>query len=193
MNPKILSAKRQPFCPGGDELKKAGPVMRLLQLLGWGLLSQFPPFCYFPKFSALSKHMLAIEHHIYIWQVSPQPSCGNSCQIWMWCKEFNRYFSKIENFAYGKIDEWSFSNPQPWSHVYGGLWLAAFLQLTWCLVVLDPWRHNHYSHLTWASWHLKSPATWLFVQKFIQVDLKENTRDLHDWSFVTWFPLTKGQ
>ena len=23
-------------------------------------------------------------HHIYIWQVSPQLSCGNTCQIWTW-------------------------------------------------------------------------------------------------------------
>ena len=83
-------------------------------LLGWGLLSQFPPFRYFPNFSALSKHPFVLEYHVYIWQVSPQLSCGDSCQIWMWLKESNSYFCKIENFAYGEINERSFSNPHPW-------------------------------------------------------------------------------
>ena len=31
--------------------------------------------------TVLSKHTLAIESHIYIWQVSPQLSCGGTCQI----------------------------------------------------------------------------------------------------------------
>ena len=48
---------------------------------GWGLPSQFRPFRYFQKFSGLSKHMLAIEYHVNIWQVSPQLSCGVTCQI----------------------------------------------------------------------------------------------------------------
>ena len=81
---------------------------------GWGLLSQFSPFRYFPHFPLLSKQTLAIEYHVYIWQVSPQLSCGDTCQIWMWFKESNRYFCKIENFAYGEISERSFSNPHPW-------------------------------------------------------------------------------
>ena len=33
----------------------------------------------------------------------------------MWFKESNRYFCKIENFAYGEISEQSFSNPHPWT------------------------------------------------------------------------------
>ena len=49
--------------------------------LWWGLLNQFLPFRYFPKFSALSKHILIIEYHTHIWQVSPQLSCGGTCQI----------------------------------------------------------------------------------------------------------------
>ena len=35
--------------------------------LGWGLLSQFPPFRYFPNFSSLSKHTLTVKYRIYIW------------------------------------------------------------------------------------------------------------------------------
>ena len=81
----------------------------------WGLRSQFLPFRYFPNFSALSKQTLVIEYHVYIWQVSPQLSCGDTCQIWMWFEKSNMYLCRIENFAYGEINERSFSNPHPWS------------------------------------------------------------------------------
>ena len=67
----------------------------------------------FSTFPLLSKQTLAIEYRVHIWQVSPQLSCGDTCQIWMWFGESNRYFCKIENFAYGEISERSFSNPQP--------------------------------------------------------------------------------
>ena len=83
---------------------------------GWGLLSQFTPFHYFPNFSALSKHRLAIEYHVYILHVSPQPSCSDTCKKWMWFKEYNRYVCKIENLVYGEINEWSFSTPHPRSY-----------------------------------------------------------------------------
>ena len=79
---------------------------------GWGWLSQFVLF-YFPNFSVLLKHTLAIEYHVYIWRVSPQLNYGDTCQIWMWFKEYNRYFCKIENFAYGEINERSFNSPHP--------------------------------------------------------------------------------
>ena len=45
---------------------------------GWGLLRQFPPSPYFPNFAALWNHTLAIEYHVYIWQVSTQLSCGDT-------------------------------------------------------------------------------------------------------------------
>ena len=57
--------------------------------------------------------MLALEYHVYIWQVSPQLSCGDTWLIWMWSKESNRFFRKIENFANREIYERSFSNPRP--------------------------------------------------------------------------------
>ena len=65
------------------------------------------------NFSTSLKYMSPIEYHIYIWQVSLQLSCGDTCQISMWCKESNRYFCMIENFAYGGINEGNFSNPHP--------------------------------------------------------------------------------
>ena len=124
MHLKMSSGKWRPFCLGLNVLKttKYLPLSTwtgssILDHLGWGLLSRFPPFRYFPNFSALSKHTLDIEYHVYIWQVSPQLSCGDTCQIWKWFKESNRYFWKIENFAYGEINERGFSNPHPWGAV----------------------------------------------------------------------------
>ena len=78
------------------------------------VINQYPPFHYFPNFSASPKYMLAFQYHVRIWQVSPQLSCYATCQIWMWCKESNRYFCRIVNLACGEINEWRFSNPQSW-------------------------------------------------------------------------------
>ena len=102
---------------------------------GWGLLSQFSPFCYFPHFLLLSKQVLAIEYRIYIWQVSPQLSCGDTCQIWMWFRESSRYFCKIENFAYGEISEQSFSNPHPWSPSVQQCYILYLMPFTPCTFV----------------------------------------------------------
>ena len=82
--------------------------------LGWVLLSQFSPFRYFPNFSALWVHTLVIEYHIHICQVSPQLNYGDTCQIWMLLKEFNRYICNIGNFVYREINKWSFSDPHSW-------------------------------------------------------------------------------
>ena len=89
--------------------------------LGWGLLCQFSPFRYFPHFPLLSKQTLAIEYHVYIWQVSPQLSCSNTYQIWMWFRESNRFFCKIVIVAYGEISEWSLSNPHPRAVIQSGI------------------------------------------------------------------------
>ena len=49
----------------------------------------------FPIFYSLSEHMLGTEYHIHIWQVSVQLSCTDTCQIWWWFKECNRYVCKL--------------------------------------------------------------------------------------------------
>ena len=42
----------------------------------------------------------------------------------------------------------------------------------------------HMSDVTWASWHLKSPATRQLVQHLVQANMKGNIKGLHHWSFV---------
>ena len=144
-------------------------------ILGWGLLSQFPPFHYFPIFLTLSKHTLPIEYHIYIWQVAPQLGCGDNCQIWMWFKESNRLFCKIESFAYGEINEQSFSNPHPWRmsvesvntspqqstadyvHNLGGVLYV--LSVCWSLQCVVPTSHDWVSFL--QSFHQMLLVMWM--------------------------------
>ena len=84
---------------------------------GWGSLNQFSPFHYFSIFSTLIKQMLGIEHHVYIWQVSPQLSCGDTCQIWMWFKEYMRYFCKIKKILFmEKLTNGASVTPTPATH-----------------------------------------------------------------------------
>ena len=84
-----------------------------ISTLGVGVTKPISSVPLFSNFSALSNHTLAIEYHVYIWQVSPQLSCGDTCQIWMWFEESNIYFCQVKNFAYEEINERSFSNPTP--------------------------------------------------------------------------------
>ena len=77
------------------------------------LISSNPLFSQF--FSLVnSKHMLAIEYDTHIWQVSPQLSCGDTCQIWMWNKWFRTYLSKIKFSLTKELIIRASSNPHPW-------------------------------------------------------------------------------
>ena len=71
---------------------------------------------YFPNFTASFKHTLVVACQVYIWQLSPQLGCGDTSQIWISFNESNIYLWKIENFAYGEINEQSFSNPHSRFH-----------------------------------------------------------------------------
>ena len=53
-------------------IASVGPV--LLTQPWVGVTKPISSVQFFPKFSALLKHRLAIEYHVYIWQVSPQHS-----------------------------------------------------------------------------------------------------------------------
>ena len=55
-----------------------------------GLLSLCFPFAVFP--------IIRTPVSFHIWQVSPQPSCNDTCQIWKWLKLSNRYYCKIINY-----------------------------------------------------------------------------------------------
>ena len=80
---------------------------------GVGVTKPISPVPLFSQIFCIIKNMLTVKYRVSIWQVSPQLSCGDTCQIWMWFQESNMYFCEIENFAYGEINERSFSNPHP--------------------------------------------------------------------------------
>ena len=48
---------------------------------GWGLLKLHPIISPPAKFSILEKYLLESLNHIHVWQVSLQPSSGDTCQI----------------------------------------------------------------------------------------------------------------
>ena len=90
--------------------------------------------------------MSAIVYHVHIWQVLAQLSCGDTCQIWMWCKQSNRYLDRIKTFAFGEINERSFSTPG----IETFMVLAKFFQN-----ILDPGCYG-LNHAPGLNYHLSS-------------------------------------
>ena len=62
-------------------------------------------------FMILQKYMLYFLNHIYIWQVSPELSCGNTCQILMWYSTANICCDNAENNR--TEDNWLRCPPPP--------------------------------------------------------------------------------
>ena len=84
------------------------------------------------------------------------------------------YFCKIENFAYGEINERSFSNPQPCALKKTNCKLLFHLntistncKLGICIKFCGAIHLQIYiftlTDVTLASWRLKSPASRMFV------------------------------
>ena len=103
--------------------------------------------------------------------MSLQLSCSETCQIWMWFKESNRYLCKIENLAYRKINEQSFSNPHPWSSP-----MVAWpkFQAT-LLFFMTPTSHEC---------HGISNHDILTVQQLVQANKRENIKAFYYCLFV---------
>ena len=51
---------------------------------GWGLLKLHLWISPLWLFKILQNWMLDYLNHVHIWQLSPQLSCSDTCQIWMW-------------------------------------------------------------------------------------------------------------
>ena len=71
----------------------------------WGLLKLCLLISLQRKFSILQKYWLDSWSHFHIWQVSPQLSCGDTCQIWMWCSICNQCFDNNENQENNRTEE----------------------------------------------------------------------------------------
>ena len=66
-----------------------------------------------PSFPLFSEFFSIVKKHVSYWISSSYLTgvAGDTCQIWMWCKESKKYFCEIENFVHGEINERNFSNP----------------------------------------------------------------------------------
>ena len=98
-------------------------------LPGWGLVSRFPPLHYFPNFSTSPKYMLAIKYHVHIWQVSPQLSCGDTYQIWMWSKNVTGTFARSKILLTEKLTKGALVTPTP-GRMVGTMIVWNFVQCT---------------------------------------------------------------
>ena len=67
---------------------------------GGGYQTNFLCSINFPIFNIIK---IPMEYRIHIWQVSLQPSCSDTCQIWMWSKKSDRYFRKTEISRMAKL------------------------------------------------------------------------------------------
>ena len=65
--------------------------------LGWGLLKLRSLISPLQKISIYHNSRSHTLHHVHIWQVSPQLSCGDTCQIWTSYFIVNVYFDSAEN------------------------------------------------------------------------------------------------
>ena len=81
---------------GGGCYANSRHKVRYVCFQGGGYLAIFLHFVYFPYFSASPTYMLVTEYHVHIWLVLPWLRSGTTCQIWMWCKESNRYFCRLK-------------------------------------------------------------------------------------------------
>ena len=76
----VIRAQVTPICATYALKPSSNSHTEMQYIQGWGVTK---PISSVPIVSALRIHTLAIEYHVYIWQVSPQLSCGDTCQIWM--------------------------------------------------------------------------------------------------------------
>ena len=79
---------------------------------GWGLLNLFSAFSYFPFFRIIKLLVTGMTSRSYS-NVSVQPSCGDTWQIWTWFTVSNLLFCWMKFSHNVEIIEWSFTPPPP--------------------------------------------------------------------------------
>ena len=105
------------FCSlPNKQLNMVTPVVIIeTTILEWGYEANFPRSVILPIVrSYQNTGYLPMECHVHIWQISQQLIWGDICQIWMWFKDNNMCFGKIENFPNRELNERSFNNPNLW-------------------------------------------------------------------------------
>ena len=93
MGSNVSSAKCRPFCLLSWILDSAEYD------LGWGLLELRSLISPQAKFSILQIYLLGSLNHIHIRQVSPQPSCDDTCQISTCCSISSGCFDNADKLG----------------------------------------------------------------------------------------------
>ena len=152
--------------------------------------------------------------------MSPQLSCGNTCQIWTWYSIGNQCFDNGEKSGNYRNGGNCFSKPHPtsamsyfkvrisWSPAPDGcvcfdLWVQensssicwqsgrGFLKWAVSVYLEGLWSSAHCNHFTWASLHFKLLATWLLVWHVVQANNKGNIKAPHHGPFVRGIQLSR--
>ena len=107
----------------------------------------------------LEEVALSSFNHIHICPVSPQLSCGNTCQIWTWCSIGNVCFGDIEN----KFKKWNAKNgwvtptPGPWTL----MWLSWQWQHSTACICLN---FGYHLVLKWRWIYMMQSVSWIQTQ-----------------------------
>ena len=109
--------------------------------------------------------MLDIEHHVHIWQVSPQLSCGDTCEIWMWCKKKSNVLLHDPKFCLSQMNY----------EIYIIEW--TYIETDSPIVLLDI-QFNIYNRvwiLLWSALH----QLWNYKNHFSSFDTLIPTLNIH--------------
>ena len=123
--------------PGGERCESltwvdeiTSPV--LTKVLRRGLLKFCSWIILFQEISIYQNSRLDTLNHNHIWQVSPQLSCGDTCQIWVWYFIDNVCFESAENLGKKKTNGGNWlSKSHPWCHH----WCVWIRKIQWELCI----------------------------------------------------------
>ena len=154
---------------------RAGSLIgRVLVVLGWGLLSQFPTFRYFPNLSALSKHVVPIEYHVNIWQVPCSSAAVVPVKYICDSNNLRGTFARSKNLLTEKLTNGSLVTPPLAAREYfQGHKLRRFQTSLSCIVR----EHRH------ASGHSREsrPCFWRMTTKVCSLSSFQNAISCKTW------------
>ena len=67
-------------------------------------------------FFRIIKALFTCVYHLHIWQVSPQLSCSDTCQIWLWFNRSIKYYDKSQFLKWRKLTGFFWYSP-PQLHI----------------------------------------------------------------------------